>query len=175
MLVGIFLSSSSNSSPSRRLLPSLLFPEDSRVFRSLCRLYKKTAPSAIRTRAMKPVVAPAIAAVRRETVSDDGEVTSVVGRDEVMLLEEPPMTVTVFAFDEIVGKTEFEVDSRSDAWVDTGVAELLEEIEVIEVIEVGEDDVNISEDVGVAKVDGDDDVDGSNDVVLVFVVEKRKI
>ena len=80
-----FLSSSSNSSPSRRPLPSLFFPVNSRVFRSLCRLYQKTVPSAIRKRATKPVVAPAIAAVRRETRSDDGELMSVVGRTEVTL------------------------------------------------------------------------------------------
>jgi hypothetical protein len=32
---------------------------------------------------MKPVVAPAIAAVRRETTSADEELSSVVGRNEV--------------------------------------------------------------------------------------------
>ena len=85
MLVEKFLSSSSNSSPSSRPLPSLFFPEDSRVFRSLCRLYKKTTANTTRTRATKPVVVPAIIAVRRETVSPelDGELMSEVGRDEV--------------------------------------------------------------------------------------------
>lgn len=83
MLFDKFLSSSSNSSPSRRPLPSLFFPVDSRVFRSLCRLYQKTIPNAIRKRATKPVVAPAMAAVRRETTSADGELLSVVGETEV--------------------------------------------------------------------------------------------
>ena len=83
MFVERFLSSSSNSSPSRRPLPSLFFPVDSKTFRSLCRLDQKTTPNAIRKRATKPVVAPAIAAVRRETTSADGELLSVVGRTEV--------------------------------------------------------------------------------------------
>ena len=78
-----FLSSSSNSSPSRSPLPSFFFPVDSITFRSLCRLYQKTTPRTIRKRATKPVTAPAIAAVRRETTSADGELISVVGRTEV--------------------------------------------------------------------------------------------
>lgn len=111
MLVETFLTSSSNSSPSRRALPSLFCPEDCRAFRSLCRLYKKTAPNAIRIRAMEPVVAPAIAAIRREVALADGELTSVVGRDEVMVVEEPSTTLTIVVITNgSVAETDFEVD-----------------------------------------------------------------
>ena len=86
MLVEPFLTSSSNSSPSRRALPSLFCPENSRAFRSLCRLYKKTTPNAIRIRAMEPVIAPAIAAIRREVALAEGGLTSVAGRDEDIVI-----------------------------------------------------------------------------------------
>jgi len=82
-MLGMFLSSSSNSSPSRRLLPSFCFPESSRTLRSLCRLCMKIAPNIIRIRAMRPVVVPAMIAVRRETRSFEFDWANVVGRSEV--------------------------------------------------------------------------------------------
>lgn len=64
------------------------------------------------------------------------------------------MTIVV-VFDDVVGETEFEIDSKSDAGVETGVSELLEIFEVIEVVGAGVgEDVNVSGDVGIAEVDG---------------------
>lgn len=62
-------------------------------------------------RAMEPVVAPAIAAIRREVALADAELTSVVGIDEVMVVEEPPTTVTIVVITNDSGaETDSEVD-----------------------------------------------------------------
>lgn len=135
---------------------------------------------------MKPVVAPAIAAVRRETTSAEEELSSVVGSDELacktlivkkggFLRNQYGKRTAVDASDDLVGET---VDSRSGAEVEViGVFELLErveEVEVIEVIGVGVDRDDVDDDadvgvVGIAVVTGSRDVDA--DVVLIFMVK----
>jgi len=62
---------------------------------------------------MEPVVAPAIAAIRREVALADAESTNVVGRDEVvvMVVEEPPTTVKIVVItNDSVAETDCEVD-----------------------------------------------------------------
>jgi len=176
MLFERFFSSSSNSSPSRRPLSSFFFPVDSRDFRSLCRLYQNTSPNAIKKRTTKPVAAPAKAAVRRETTPADGELTSVVGRTEVMVV--PLTTVTIVVepmFAVPVGETELKEEVDSNGGVEAeGVGVIFEMAEVwgVEGMGVDEDDANISAgDIGVVAVgvDGGSVVVGTGDDIVPVV------